>query len=313
MKTILITGASGMIGTAVTEVLLAKGYNVIGTDKDPSVFIGKPNFSFVQANIEDKDKITGIITGSKIDALVHLACSVDNDFPSIISSAQEKISANVDKYLFKAAAESIPDIMVLSTHQIYAQVKTREPIRETALEKPTTDYAKMKYETEKAFAKALQKSNSKGVVMRVCPIYTKSFVDNLHSKIYDPKDQNCFIYGTGEYGFSFCCLYNIVDFVLGILNVSAGITYHGIYNLCDTKSITAKEIVEFERQFHKLGAVIQKTYGADAIKSAISFGSKAAKVDYRYNDLSIITSNICYDNTKAQRISTFRWKLSNTR
>jgi UDP-glucose 4-epimerase len=172
---------------------------------------------------------------------------------------------------------------------------------------------KDKYETEKVFSKILQKSNSKGVVMRVCPIYTKSFVDNLHSKIYDPKDQYCFIYGTGEYGFSFCCLYNIVDFVLGILNVSTGITYHGIYNLCDTKSITAKEIVEFERQFHKLGAVIQKTYGADAIKSAISFGSKAAKVDYRYNDLSIITSNISYDNTKAQRISTFRWKLSNTR
>jgi UDP-glucose 4-epimerase len=313
MKTILITGASGMIGTAMTEVLLAKGYNVIGTDKDPSVFIGKPNFSFVQANIEDKDKITGIITGSKIDALVHLACSVDNDFPSIISSAQEKISANVDKYLFKVAAESIPDIMVLSTHQIYAEIKTREPIRETAPEKPTTDYAKLKYESEKAFSKALQKSNSKGIVMRVCPIYTKNFVDNLHSKIYDPKDGSCFIYGTGEYGFSFCCLYNIVDFVLGILNVSAGITYHGIYNLCDTKSITAKEIVEFERQFHKLGAVIQKTYGADAIKSAISFGSKSAKVDYRYNDLNIITSNICYDNTKAQRISTFRWKLSNTR
>ena len=58
MKTIFITGASGLIGTEMTEVLLAKGYNVIGTDKDPSVFMGKPNFSFVQANIEDKDKIT---------------------------------------------------------------------------------------------------------------------------------------------------------------------------------------------------------------------------------------------------------------
>jgi len=313
MKTILITGASGMIGTAMTEVLLAKGYNVIGTDKDPSVFIGKPNFSFVQANIEDKGKITSIIEGSKIDALVHLACSVDNDFPSVISSTQEKISANVDKYLFKAAADSIPDIIFLSTHQIYAQAKTREPIRETAPEKPINDYAKMKYESEKAFSKAIQKSDSKAVVMRVCPIYTKEFADNLHSKIYDPKDGSCYVYGTGDYGFSFCCLYNIIDFVLGILNVSSGISYQGIYNLCDTKAITAKEIVEFERQFHKLGAVIQKTYGSDAVKAAVSFGSKSSKVDYRYNDISIITSNISYDNTKAQRISTFRWKLSNTR
>jgi hypothetical protein len=62
-----------------------------------------------------------------------------------------------------------------------------------------------------------------------------------------------------------------------------------------------------------VGAVIQKNLGADSIKAAISFGNKAAKSDYRYYDLSTITSGITYDNTKAQRISTFRWKLTNTK
>ena len=79
----------------------------------------------------------------------------------------------------------------------------------------------------------------------------------------------------------------------------------------------AKEIVEFERAARKLGAVIQRNYSADTVKSSV-FGfsivnNKIAKYDYRYNDLSVACSNISYDNTKAQRISTFRWKLSNTK
>ncbi len=312
MKTVLITGASGLIGAQMTEVLLAKGYNVIGTDKDPSPFMGRPNFSFVQAQIDDKDKITSVIGGSKIDALVHLACSVDNDLPAIITPVYEKISTNVDKYLFKEAVNAgIKDVMVLSTYQIYAVQKTREPIRETALEKPTTAYAKMKYDTEKAFSKALKPSTT-GVIMRVCPIYTKEYVENLHSKIYDPKDGCSFVYGYGDYGYSFCCLYNLIDFVLGVLTQTTS-SYQGVYNLCDTKPILAKEIVEFERQFHKLGAVIQRNYGTDAVKASLAFGSKSSKIDYTYNDLSVACSNISYDNTKAQRISTFRWKLSNTR
>lgn len=311
MKTVFITGASGLIGAKMTEVLLAKGYNVIGTDKDPSPFMGKPNFSFVQAQIDDKDKIISVLQGSKIDSIVHLACSVDNDFPSIISSAQEKTSAAVDKYFYKAVMSTdVKDVMVLSTHQIYAIQKTREPIRETSTEKPSTAYAKLKYDSEKAFAK-VAKPGVNCIIMRTCPIYTKDFVENLHTKIYDPKDGCSFVYGYGDYGFSFCCLYNIIEFVLGVLQAET--STHGVYNLCDTKAITAKEIVDFERQFHKLGAVIQRSYGADSVKASLAFGSKSAKIDYRYNDLAIICSNICYDNTKAQRVSTFRWKLGNTR
>lgn len=313
MKTVLVTGASGMIGTALTESLLEKGCKVIGTDSKPNSFVNTPNYSFIEADIEDKGKITSVIEGSKIDVLVHLACSVDNDFPNVITSAEEKTCASVDKYLYKAAIDAgVGDIILLSTYQVYAHQKTREPIRETADEKPGTPYAKMKYDSEKVLSKAIAKSASaKGVIARACPIYTKDFAENLHSKIYDPKDGCSFIYGYGDYGYSFCCLYNLVDFIIGVINVSSGITYQGVYNVCDSKPIAAKDIVEFLRQYHKLGAVIQRNYGADSVKAAVSFGK--GKNDYRYNDLSIACSNISYDNTKAQRIATFRWKLSNTK
>lgn len=315
MKTVFVTGASGMIGIAVTEALLEKGCKVIGTDSKPNQFVDSPNYSFVEAQIEDKDNITNVLNGSKIDVLVHLACSVDNDFPAVLTSAEEKTSAAVDKYLYKAAIDAgVGDIILLSTYQVYASQKTREPIRETADEKPATAYGKMKYDSEKILSKIVTKSAScKGVIARVCPIYTKEFTDNLRAKVYDPKEGCSFIYGYGDYGYSFCCLYNLVDFINGIINVASGINYQGVYNVCDSKPIAAKDIVETLRQAHKIGAVVQRNLGSEGIKGIFNFGGGAAKNDYRYNDISTACSNISYDNTKAQRISAFRWKLSNTK
>lgn len=153
-------------------MLLQKGYNVIGTDTAPAPFEDNDNFSFVQCNITDKEKITGVLNGSKIDMLIHLACTVDNDFPDVLSSDEEKTSAAVDKYLYKAAeAAGVADILMLSTHQIYAPQRTREPIREAAAERPSSIYAKLKADSEKALVNALKKSTgTKGVIMRICPI-----------------------------------------------------------------------------------------------------------------------------------------------
>ncbi|MCI7767448.1 MAG: NAD(P)-dependent oxidoreductase [Oscillospiraceae bacterium] len=315
MKTILVTGAAGLIGKAVTEMLISKGYNVIAVDKEKNPFGDAENLSYTVCPITDKDTITDLLNKNKTNVLIHLACTVDNDFPAVLSSEEEKISAVVDKYLYKAAVSAgVGDIMMISTHQIYAPQKTREPIRETMSEKPSSIYAKLKSDSEKALSAALKKADTNGVVMRVCPVYTKDFTDNLKAKVYDPKDGCAFVYGYGDYGYTFTCLYNIVDFVNGILTCPAGISYPGIYNVCDSKPIVAKDIVEVLRSDHKIGAVMSRNYGSDAVKGAAAlFGSKAARTDYRYNDLSIACSNISYDNTKAQRISTFRWKFTNTK
>ena len=314
MKTILVTGASGFIGREVTSALLQKGNNVIGTDTKASPLIGQPNFNFLQADITDKSKISPILESGKLDAVIHLACSTDNDLDSVITDVEMKQSAQVDKYFYKTAVDAgIKDILMLSTIQVYAPQKSREPVRETNDEKPFSNYAKMKADSEKELGKSLKKGNSQGVVMRIAPVYSKDYNQNLHDRIYDYKDGVGFLYGEGNYGFSFCCIYNLVDFINGVLNQDGSYQYQGIYNVCDTNITLAKDIVEFERDFHKLGAVISRNYSSDAIKAALANSGKRPKTDYRYVDLSTLTNNINFSNTKAQRISTFRWNLDNTK
>lgn len=315
MRKVLVTGASGLIGSAVCEGLISHNISVVGTDSKPCAIQKGELFEFFKGDISNKAEIEKIIRETAPDTLVHTACTVDNDFPDILTQDEERISSAADKYLYKAAvSENFKDIITISTHQVYAPRKTREPISEISPEKPVTIYGKIKSDSEKALKAALKRGGTKGVIMRICPIYTKDYTENLKSKVYDPAEGCGFVYGYGDYGYAFTCVYNIVDFVNSILTGEHSTNYEGIYNVCDSKPILAKDIVEFLRGAHKIGAVVQRNYSSDNVK--LLFGvmpGKAAKSEYRFNDVSIACSNVSYDNTKAQRISSFRWKLSNTK
>lgn len=314
MRTVLVTGASGLIGMDVCYALLSKGNKVIGTDKQTNEFIGQPNYTFVQSSPADKDKITTMIESQKVDAVIHLANSCDNDFGSIVADEEMDIAKATDKFIYKAAlGAGVKDFLLLSTTMVYAPTKSREPVRESDPIKPQTNYGKLKSDSEDALLAAKKKNpNTNIVIMRCAPIYKASFTQNLRDKVYDNKDDAAFVYGSGDYGFSFCCIYNLVEFINAIITGPQG-RYEGEYNVCDSRPTLAKEILEYERAFHRIGPVLQRGTGADAIKGAFAAGGKRQKTDYRFLDLSTITSNISYDNTKGQRISTFRWKLANTK
>ena len=80
VATILLTGASGMIGQYLTSSLLHKKHRVFAIDTKSNEYIGQdPNYTFIQCEITDKDAISSVMTSNHIDVVVHLGCSVDND------------------------------------------------------------------------------------------------------------------------------------------------------------------------------------------------------------------------------------------
>jgi UDP-glucuronate 4-epimerase len=80
---VLITGAAGFIGGHCSRALLDAGYAVVGLDNfDPfydraikeqalSELTPRPDFSFVEADIRDRDAVTKALAG--VDAVLHLA------------------------------------------------------------------------------------------------------------------------------------------------------------------------------------------------------------------------------------------------
>lgn len=316
MAGIFITGASGMLGMYLASSLLAKKHKVIAVDSKPNDFVGKnPNYVFLQCDITDKNAITDLLNknANEIQTFVHLACSVDNDIDSYVTDEEVKKSKITDKFIYEAAINArVKSIVLLSTTHVYGIPKGREPIRETAELKGASNYVDMKLNAEKTLMKDIRKTAIVPVIARVAPVYTSEYTQNLRDKVYDPKEDVAFVYRDGEYGFSFCCVFNLVDFINGIIAIPQG-RYEGIYNVADTRMITAREILEHEREHHRIGAVIQKNMAGDTLKNLVPLGKNRQKMDYRFFDPSMIGNNFNIDNTKAQRISTFRWNLKNTK
>ncbi|MDO5558853.1 MAG: NAD(P)-dependent oxidoreductase [Oscillospiraceae bacterium] len=317
MKNVLVTGASGLIGRKVCSGLLKKGYGVIATDKSPHEYNeGKERYHFISAEITDEESIQKLFRDYKIDAVVHCACTADNDFGHIITENEIKISSAVDGFLYAmASAEGVGHFILISTTQVYELPKTREPIRETDKVKITTNYAKLKYDSETVLSnQVLLNQDMITAAIRVAPVYTSDFYDNLMSKVID-ADGVPFMYRTGDYGFQFCCLHNLVDFILCYLRVAETNRYTGIYNMADRYISTAAEIVKFIRQRYRLGPVIQKNIGVDGMKSVLGIikNREESKTNYRYNDFGSFFNNNVIDATKASKICSERWNLQNTK
>jgi len=62
MKTVIITGAGGNLGTAVVKKFLDSGYRVIGADAHvPSLKTGNPNFESVQVDLSNESEAKAFV------------------------------------------------------------------------------------------------------------------------------------------------------------------------------------------------------------------------------------------------------------
>jgi len=317
MDKILVTGGCGLIGQHICSGLLKKGYDVIAVDRKASTYNeGKLRYTFIEASPDDKIAYRQIFDMYKFDIIIHCACTADNDFENKFTEQETIVSDVCDRFIFQYSMEkNVKKFILMSTDQVYEFKKSREPIREDNELKPVSNYAVMKYNSEKALISEMKRNkNVMCCIVRFAPIYTKNFIPNLETKITDPKDNVKFVYGKGQYGFQFCCLHNLVDFILCYLKSATDMTYAGIYNVADKHLTTATDIIDFMRENYGLGTVIQKTPGGAFSKlKGLFSGNKEDRTDYRWLDMSKLENNNMLDTTRASKFTAFRWDLNNTK
>lgn len=318
MKFVLVTGACGVIGEKVCSGLIKKNNMVIAVDSKSSEYNEfKINYQFIQAGPLDKEVYSYIFREYDIDTVVHLACSADNDFNNIISPDKVKASNVCDSFIYKmAVAAGVKQFILLSTTQVYEIPKTREPIREDDEIKCITNYAKLKYNSENTFRLDVKGNNQMVcAIVRIPQVYTLDYSDNLSSKIIDPKTNTAFIYREGDYSFHFCCLHNLVDFILGYIKMADTTQYSGLYNVADQFLTSATEIIDYMRENHTLGPVLQRKEKPEALQNLFSKISKNNDeiINYRYLDHSKIFNNTMYDTTRARNFCAFKWNIKNTK
>lgn len=152
---ILVTGASGMCGNAISNHLSAVGHEVVGLYKNHV-----PNGEFTKEYCD----LSGVIElGGEFDVIVHCAGALPYQKPSIA----EYVSGNIDSMcnlLDFAHRKGIRRMIYISTIGIYGDFQ-EERIDETSPRINPDDYGLTKYVAERMLA---DDETVKGIALR-CP------------------------------------------------------------------------------------------------------------------------------------------------
>ena len=142
MKTYLITGGAGFIGSTLTERLLGEGNKVIIVDNfndfyDPEIkknnirpFLENPNFQVCQIDIRDKGGLEKVFVENKIDFVMHLAAmagvrpSIEN--PMLYQDVNGMGTQNI---LEMARKHGVKKLAMASSSSVYGNCK-EVPFRE---------------------------------------------------------------------------------------------------------------------------------------------------------------------------------------
>lgn len=157
MKTVAITGASGLIGTRILEIL---GYKYI--------FVPIPQ---AQVDITKKETVEGFLKDKEFDYLLHLAAYTNVDGAEMDKKICEEVNILGTKNVFEIANERKAKLIYISTDFVFDGIKIDGKIPifdEQSVPNPVSHYGKTKYEAEKIV-------KDKSMIIRLSYPYRKSF------------------------------------------------------------------------------------------------------------------------------------------
>jgi nucleoside-diphosphate-sugar epimerase len=171
MKTVLITGGAGYLGSVLTEVLISKGYKVTVLDnliyKQTSVapFVYNPNFNFILGDVTDNAVLRPLVESH--DVIIPLAAIVG--MPAC--KAQPELTVKVNYLQVKNITEWINKnqmVLIPNTNSQYGS--STEIITEDSPFKPLSLYAETKCDAEKV---VLESGN--GIALRLATVFGMSY------------------------------------------------------------------------------------------------------------------------------------------
>ena len=137
---IIVTGASGMLGSALCPVLRSQGHEVIATD-----LFASQDVKFL--DITDKANVDALITEANPDIVMHLAAATDVDQCELEPQMAFKSNSLATRNVAEACRENDAVMVYISTSSVFDGSK-KAPYVETDTPNPLSVYAKAKLEGE---------------------------------------------------------------------------------------------------------------------------------------------------------------------
>ncbi len=149
---ILVTGGAGYIGSVVTEQLVKDGHETVVYD---SLYKGHeqaivPGAAFVRADLADATSLRKTLSTYRIDAVIHMAADSLVGESCVHPAKYYRNNVVAGLILLDAMRESEINRIVFSSSAATYGEPEKQPIEETASNKPTNPYGESKLSFEHA-------------------------------------------------------------------------------------------------------------------------------------------------------------------
>ena len=146
MPKVFITGASGMLGSAVVETFAKKGWHVSAQFRSRSILTANEHTTTIQADLTDPSSIERLSQAGPFDLIVHCAAgtnleSCENEFASAI--AQNCLATHHVVEIAKKSQNPSLKLIYISSDAVYPDIV--EAKQESLAPNPATAYGLTKY------------------------------------------------------------------------------------------------------------------------------------------------------------------------
>jgi UDP-glucuronate 4-epimerase len=265
--TILVTGAAGFIGAAVSDALLARGNKVVGVDNlnayyDVSLkearldrLKSRNNFIFRKADISDRDAILGLAGEfSDIDGIVHLAAQAGVRYSLIdpYTYVTSNVMGHVVMLELARRLKSLKHFVYASSSSVYGGNKDLPFSVDDPVETPNSLYAATKRSDELISHTYAHLYRIPQTGLRFFTVYGPWGRPDMSPIIFAKAilaGEEIPVFNNGEMWRDFTYIDDIVDGVIRALDrPAAGTPPHTVYNLGNHRS---EKLTDFVAEFEK--------------------------------------------------------------
>ncbi len=272
---IIVTGAAGFIGHSVAHRLLDRGERVIGVDicndyYDPALkearlatFTNKQAFSFERMDIADAAAMAALVRDNEVTRVVHLAAqagvrySIQNPF----AYEHSNLAGHLSVMESCRHAEGFQHLVYASSSSVYGE----KPMGGAGFseDEPATDPVSL-YAATKRACELMSKSYA--------TLYKLPQTGLRFFTVYGPwgrpdmayfsftqkilKGEAIEVYGEGKMARDFTYIDDIVDGVIGALDLPPAAGEHRVLNIGDSHPVGLMEMIE----------MLEKAIGREAVK-----------------------------------------------
>ena len=256
MKNILVTGGAGYVGSGLLRELLLKGYNV--TCVDNLMFGGESllsilhnkNFTFINCDINNSDKLDKIFSKNKFDGIIHLAAIVGDPACKLYPDLAKKTNWISSKWLLeRSRSAGVSKFIFASTCSNYGKMDNPEIyVDESSNLAPVSLYAELKVKFEKYMLSGIKKDGSfSPTALRFSTVYGLSPRMRFDLTVNEfTKDltlgRELVIFGE-QFWRPYCHVKDFSNAFITVLNSPNQKVAYNVFNVGDTKENYTKQML----------------------------------------------------------------------